>query len=167
MVWATHRDWTAAEVAAALTSTATRIGKRMPSTSSGYGVLDVSRALHAQKIPDSHEPNDWVDAALGQRPLRPGSVVVASLGWAGDRVDAYTVDVPSGATVRATVRRGGRGLALVSLPVGTPQTKLMAVGGLRPRTAPLTLPSGRSLLVVGRREGAGPYTLALSGPSGA
>jgi subtilase family protein len=167
MVWASHRDWTAAEVAAALTSTATRLGARVPSTSSGYGVLDVSRALHARKIPDSHEPNDWVDAALVQRQLRPGSVVDASLGYAGDRVDAYTVDVPRGTTARATLRSGARGLALVRLPANTTDPKLRAVGTMRPQPGPVTLPSGRWLLVVGRSKGDGPYTLAVSGPSGA
>jgi hypothetical protein len=166
MVWATHRDWTAAEVASALTSTATPLGKHVPSPSSGYGVLNVSRALHAQKLPDSHEPNDWVSAATAQRPLRPGSVVVASLGWAGDHVDAYAVDVPKGETVRATLRRGARGLTLDVLPVGTTDTRLWVAAGRRSRASQITLPGGRSILVVGRSQGAGPYTLALSGASG-
>jgi Subtilase family len=166
MVWATHRDWTAAEVASALTSTATPLGKQVPSRSSGYGVLNVSRALHAQKLPDSHEPNDWVAAAVAQRHLRPGSVVVASLGYAGDDVDAYTVDVPRGATVRATLRGGARGLTLDALPAGTTDAKLWAAARGRPRASQITLPSGRSLVVVGRNQGAGPYTLALSGASG-
>jgi hypothetical protein len=166
MVWATHRDWTAAEVAGALTSTATPLGKQVPSRSSGYGVLNVSRALHAQKLPDSHEPNDWVAAAVAQRPLRPGAVVVASLGLAGDDVDAYMVDVPKGATVRATLRRGARGLTLGVLPAGTTDAKLWAYARGHAAASQISLRGGRSLLVVGRNKGAGPYTLALSGASG-
>ena len=129
-------------------------------------MLNVSRALHAQKLPDSHEPNDWVDAAVAQRSLRPGAVVVASLGYAGDDVDAYTVDVPKGATVRATLRRGARGLTLGVLPTGTTDAKLWAYARGHAPASQITLPSGRSLLVVGRTKGAGPYRLALSGASG-
>ena len=83
-----------------------------PSRNWGYGRLDVSLALRTRLLPDSHEPNDWVAAALAQRPLRPGAVVVASLGWAGDTVDAYTVDVPAGTTARAVLRQGGQGVAM-------------------------------------------------------
>ena len=71
MVWATHRDWTAAEVANALVRSATPLGKGRPSRNWGYGRLDVSLALRTRRLPDSHEPNDWVAAALAQRPLRP------------------------------------------------------------------------------------------------
>jgi hypothetical protein len=166
MVWATHRDWTATEVASALVSTATPLTKRVPNLNSGYGVLNVSRALHAQRLPDSHEPNNWVAAALLQRPLRPGSVVVASLGWAGDTVDAYTVDVPAGTTARAVLRRGGTGLTLRRLPIHTTDAAVRAVAGKRPVGSQITLPAGRSLLVVGRGQGAGPYTLALVGAGG-
>ena len=45
MVWATHRDWTAAEVANALVRSATPLGKGAPSRNWGYGRLDVSLAL--------------------------------------------------------------------------------------------------------------------------
>ena len=67
------------------------------------------RAAHPAELADSHEPNDWVAAALAQRPLRPGAVVVASLGWADDTVDAYTVDVPAGTTARAALAAGCAG----------------------------------------------------------
>jgi hypothetical protein len=166
MVWASHRDWTAAEVASALTSTATPLTRLVPNIHSGYGVLNVSRALHAQRLPDSHEPNDWVAAALAQRPLRPGSVVVASLGWAGDRLDAYTVDVPAGTTARAVLRRGGKGLTLRRLPIRATDAVLTGVPRKRPAGSQITLPAGRSLLVVARGQGAGPYTLALVGAGG-
>jgi hypothetical protein len=166
MVWASHRDWTAAEVASALTSTATPLTRRVPNINSGYGVLNVSGALRAQRLPDSHEPNDWVAAALAQRPLRPGSVVVASLGWAGDRVDAYTVDVPAGTTATAVLRRGGSGLVLRRLPIRTTDPALLGVARMRPVGSQITLPAGRSLLVVARAQGAGPYTLALVGAGG-
>jgi hypothetical protein len=167
MVWATHRDWTAAEVANALARSATPLSARAPSRSWGYGRLDVSRALRTTRLPDSHEPNDWVAAALAQRPLRPGSVVVASLGWAGDTVDVYTVDVPAGATARAALRRGGRGIALQVLGAHATDTELAGVARMRPRASPVALPAGRSLLVLSRSQGSGAYTLALSGVSGA
>jgi subtilisin family serine protease len=166
MVWASHRDWTAAEVASALTSTATPLTKLVPNIISGYGVLNVSKALHAQKLPDSHEPNDWGAAALAQRPLRPGSVVVASLGWAGDTRDIYTVDVPAGTTARAVLRRGGNGLTLRRLPIGATDAVLTGVPRKRPAGGQITLPAGRSLLVVARGQGAGPYRLALVGAGG-
>ena len=166
MVWASHRDWTAAEVASALTSTATPLTKLVPNINSGYGVLNVSKALHAQKLPDSHEPNDWVEAALQQRPLRPGSVVVASLGWAGDTRDIYTVDVPAGTTARAVLRRGGGALTLRRLPIRTSDSALNGVPRTRLASSQITLPAGRSLLVVSRTQGAGPYTLALVGAGG-
>ena len=168
MVWATHRDWTAAEVANALVRSATPFSASAPSKIWGYGRLDVSRALRTRQLPDSHEPNDWVAAALVQRPLRPGSVVVASLGWAGDTVDAYTVDVPAGTKAQAVLRRGGRGVAMQVLPVNkADDAKLLDVARLPPRATPLPIPAGRSLLVVARSRDAGPYTLALSGVSGA
>ena len=166
MVWASHRDWTAAEVASALTSTATPLTKLVPNINSGYGVLNVSKALHARKLPDSHEPNDWGAAALAQRPLRPGSVVVASLGWAGDTRDIYTVDVPAGTTARAVLRRGGNGLTLRRLPIRTTDAVLTGVPRKRLAGGQITLPAGRSLLVVARGQGAGPYTLALVGAGG-
>jgi len=165
MLWATHRDWTATEIANALVRSATPLGKGAPSRNWGYGRLDVSLALRTPRLPDSHEPNDWVAAALAQRPLRPGAVVIASLGWAGDRVDAYTVDVPAGTTARAVLRAGAQGIAMRVLPIHTTDAKLRAVAGLA-HISQVTLQAGRSLLVVARAMGAGPYTLALSGGSG-
>jgi subtilisin family serine protease len=165
MVWATHRDWNAAEVANALvrSANATPLGKRVPSTNWGYGILDVRRALHTAKLPDPHEPNDWPAAALKQRPLHPGAVVVASLGYAGDRVDAYTVDVPAGRRGRAVLRRAPRGLVMKRLPVHASDAELEALSRARPGAATVALPPGRSLVVVARNHGAGAYTLALSG----
>jgi hypothetical protein len=93
-------------------------------------------------------------------------VVVASLGLAGEDVDAYMVDVPKGATVRATLRRGARGLTLGVLPAGTTDAKLWAYARGHAAASQISLRGGRSLLVVGRNKGAGPYTLALSGASG-
>ena len=162
MVWATHRDWTAAEVANALVRSATPLSARAPSTIWGYGRLDVSLALRTRRLPDSHEPNDWVAAALAQRPLRPGSVVVASLGWAGDKVDAYVVDVPAGTRAQAVLRRGGRGIAMQVLPVHAIDAKLSAVAGLRagagrPARRPLAAgrgpQPGRGALHAGARWG--------------
>jgi hypothetical protein len=91
---------------------------------------------------------------------------VASLGQAGDHVDVYMVDVPKGATVRATLRRGARGLRLDVLPTGATDLKLRAAARGQSRSSQITLPGGRSLLVVRRSKGAGPYTLALSGAPG-
>jgi hypothetical protein len=166
MLWATHRDWSASEVANALVRSATPLGKGAPSPNWGYGRLDVSLALRTRLLPDSHEPNDWVAAAVLQRPLRPGSVVVASLGWAHDKVDAYVVDIPAGRTGRAVLRRGGEGLTMKVLPIDTSDAKLRAVACSRSRTSQVSLGAGRSLLVVGRCQGEGPYRLALSGASG-
>ena len=52
------------------------------------------------------------------------------------------------------------------LPIHAADAKLNAVAGMRARATPITLNAGRSLLVVARAQGAGPYTLALSGDSG-
>ena len=57
MVWATHRDWTAAEVANALVRSATPLpGGSPPSRSWGWGRLDVRRALRMPRLLDSHSP---------------------------------------------------------------------------------------------------------------
>lgn len=162
MVWATHRNWNAAEVADALVRSATPLGPGAPSRDWGYGRLDVSRALHAVRVPDPHEPNDWVAAARARRPMLPGAVIVASLGYAGDSVDAYPIDIPAGAKVRAVLRRGGRGLTMRVLPLHTTDAVLSAVARTRSHGAQMALPAGRHLLVVGRSTGAGPYTLALA-----
>jgi len=166
MVWATHRDWTAAEVANALVRSSTPLGKGAPSRNWGYGRLNVSLALHTPQLVDSHEPNDWVAAALLQRPLRPGAVVVASLGWAHDSVDAYTVDVPAGATARAVLKEGAKGIAMKVLPITASDAELGAVVHQRPGAPQVPLPAGRSLLVVARAQGEGSYTVAVSGGSG-
>jgi subtilisin family serine protease len=163
MVWATHRDWNAAEVTNALIRSATPLGRGAPSRDWGAGRLDVRRALSATRLPDPHEPNDWVAAALRQRPLHPGTVVVASLGYGGDRVDAFTVVVPAGAKAHAILRKGARGLTLRALSVRTTDAVLGAVPQARGRSSQVALPAGRSLVVVTRAQGAGPYTLALSG----
>ena len=92
---------------------------------------------------------------------------MASLGWAGDRVDLYTVDVPAGtkaqgrpAARRATGSRsaGCRSDATDAVLTGVPRTRLTG--------SQITLPAGRSLLEVTRGQGAGPYTLALVGAGG-
>ena len=164
MVWATHRDWSAAEVASAIVRSATPLRRGAPNRDSGAGRLDVRHALRIARVPDPHEPNDWVAAALGQRPLHPGAVVVASLGYAGDRVDAYTIDVPAGAKARAVLRKGGAGMTLRLLSVKSTDALLAGVARERTRpTAQIALPTGRSILVVTRNQGQGAYTLALSG----
>ena len=97
MVWATHRDWNAAEVANALVRSATPLAQR-PRAEPQLGLRAAGRRRSRcapARMPDPHEPNDWGAAARAQRPLRPGAVVVASLGYAGDAVDAYPVVVPA------------------------------------------------------------------------
>ena len=70
----------------------------------------MSLALRTRQLPDSHEPNDWGAAALAQRPLRPGAVVVASLGWAGDtRRRLHGRRAARARRRRAVLRRGGKG----------------------------------------------------------
>jgi hypothetical protein len=163
MVWSTHRDWNAAEVANALVRSATPLpGGHAPSRSWGSGRLDVSLALRTRRMPDPHEPNDWGAAAVAQRPLGPGAVVVASLGYAGDAVDAYPVVVGGGKGARAVLRRGARGLTLRVLPFHAGDAAIAAVAGARSRGASVAVPPGRHLLVVARSAGAGPYTLKLS-----
>ncbi len=81
----------------------------VPSINSGYGVLNVSNALHAQKLPDSHEPNDWVAAAWPSgRCVRAPSWSPASAGPATS-VDIYTVDVPAGTTARPSCAAAAMG----------------------------------------------------------
>jgi subtilisin family serine protease len=165
MVWATHRDWNAAEVTNALVRSANAkpLGRGAPSRDWGYGILDVRAALHEVKLPDPHEPNDWVAAARSQRPLHPGAVVIASLGYAGDRVDAYTVEVPAHRHAQAVLRRAGRGVTVKVLSIHASDADLAAVSRARSGASRAALPPGNSLVVVTRKQGAGPYTLALSG----
>ena len=165
MVWATHRDWNAAEVTNALVRSANskQLGRGAPSRDWGYGILDVGAALHEAKLPDPHEPNDWVAAARAQRPLHPGAVVVASIGYAGDQVDAYTVEVPAHKRAQAVLRRAGRGVTVKVLPIHASDADLAAAVRARSGATRAAVPAGRSLVVVTRGQGAGPYTLALSG----
>jgi subtilisin family serine protease len=163
MVWATHRNWSAAEVANALVRSATPLGRGAPSRDWGYGRLDVRRALRMPLLADPHEPNDWVAAALAQRPLHVGAVVVASVGYAGDAVDAYAVDVPKGRSARALLRAPARGLTLRVLRLPASDAALRGAARGR-RATQAALPAGRSLVVVARSGGgAGPYRLVVSG----
>jgi hypothetical protein len=163
MVWATHRNWNAAEVANALVRSATPLPRgRAPSRSWGSGRLNVSLALRTARMPDPHEPNDWAAAAQEQRPLGPGVVVVASLGYAGDAVDAYPIVVPAGTQARARLRRGAQGVTMRVLPFRASDAAITAVAGESPRGAQVVLSPGRHLLVVARSQGAGPYTLTLT-----
>ncbi len=70
--------------------------------------------------------------------------------------------MPAGRKARASLRKGGKGLTMRVLPVKATDAMVAAVAGAR-SPAQVALPSGRSLLVVARRSGAGPYTLGLSG----
>jgi hypothetical protein len=88
---------------------------------------------------------------------------VASLGYAGDAIDAYTVDVPAGRTVQAMLRGDVRGLMLGVLPVKAGDERLQALAREGTGASHIALPAGRSILVVARAQGAGPYRLALSG----
>jgi len=103
---------------------ATPLGKGRPSRNWGFGRLDVSQALRAKLLPDSHEPNDWAAAALAQRHLRPGAVVVASLGWAGDTIDAYAVDVPQDQVAAQALAGATR---LPSLELGLEDTRMVGL----------------------------------------
>ena len=162
MVWATHKNWNAAEVANALVRSATPLpGGHAPSRSWGAGRLNVALALRTRLMPDPHEPNDWAAAAALQRPLRPGAVVIASLGYAGDTVDAYPVIVGAGRTAHAALRHAAPALAMQVLPLRASDAAIAAVARSRARTS-IAVPPGRHLLVVARAQGAGPYTLALS-----
>jgi Subtilase family len=163
MIWATHRDWNAAEVANALVRSATPLSRgQAPSRIWGSGRLNVSLALRTPRMPDPHEPNDWAAAAQAQRPLRPGVVVVASLGYADDAVDAYPIVVPAGKKAHAQLRRGAKGLTMRVLPFRASDAEITAVAAKGPRGSRIALPPGRHLLVVARAQGADPYTLALS-----
>ena len=43
--------------------------------------------------------------------------MVASIGYAGDHVDAYTVQVPRGKHAQAVLRKAGRGVSVKVLPI--------------------------------------------------
>ena len=167
MVWATHRDWNAAEVANALVRSANArpLGKAaVPNTDWGYGSLDVRAALHEAKLPDPHEPNDWVAAALAQRPLHPGAVVDRE-----PRLRAAITSTPTRSTCRPAATRApccaGRARRDAARALDPRQRRRPERRGQGAAPVPRasTLPAGRSLVVVARRQGAGAYTLALSG----
>ena len=162
MVWATHRDWTATEIANSLVRSATPLGKEPPSRNWGYGRLDVNKALHTAQAPGSARAQRLGRRGSGQRPLHPGAVVVASLGWAGDAVDAYTVDVPVGTTARAVLRSAAPGISLGVLSTRSKDDALAAVARARTRPTQVVVPEGRHLVVVARSQGAGAYRLVLS-----
>ena len=165
MVWATHRDWNAAEVANALVRSARPLGEGRAQHRVRLRHPRRQRArCTSRSCPIRTSRTTGPRPRCAQRPLHPGAVVVASLGYAGDHVDAYTVDVPAGRNGRAVLRRGGSGVVLKRLPVGTSDVARSQPSRTTARGASqIALPAGRSLVVVARGQGAGAYTLALSG----
>jgi len=86
--------------------------------------------------------------------------VVASIGYAGDHVDAYTVEVPRGRHARALLRKAGRGVSVKVLSIHATDAD---VSRARSGATKAAVPAGTSLVVVTRKQGAGAYTLVLSG----
>jgi subtilisin family serine protease len=105
-VWARHGGWSADQVAAALTSSATPLGRPFPNSTFGYGRLNVAAALRAHPRRDHGEPNDWPSAAFAQPPLvhGPGTSdgLTATVGGRMDPVDLYPVSLRSGERLHVT-----------------------------------------------------------------
>jgi subtilisin family serine protease len=105
-VWARHTGWSADQVANALSSSATPIGRQSPNSTFGYGRLNVAAALRAHPPSDYGEPNDWPSAAFGQPLLvrGPGTShgLTATVGGRLDRVDLYPVSLRSGERLHVT-----------------------------------------------------------------
>jgi subtilisin family serine protease len=106
LVWARHSSWTADQVATALASSATPLGRPSPNSTFGYGRLNVAAALRAHPRLDAEEPNDWPSAAYAHKPLvqGPGTShgLTATVGGRMDPVDLYPVSLRSGERLHVT-----------------------------------------------------------------
>ena len=83
----------------------------------------------------------------------------------GRHVDAYTVDMPAGTTAAPRSQGWAGHDDAGALGDARPTRRSRPSPASARAAAQIALPAGRSLLVVARSQGAGPYTLALSGAS--
>jgi hypothetical protein len=117
-VWTLRPTLTAAQVAAVLRSGARDVAPTGFDNATGFGIVDIPRALAAAAPPvDPAEPNDDVAQvepsqlfALGEPPLttsgRPSGRIAASLDTAEDPRDVYRIWVPARKVVRTKVAGG-------------------------------------------------------------
>jgi subtilisin family serine protease len=135
-VWTARPELTASQLADVLRLSARDIGPPGFDTASGWGIVDVARALTTPAPPsDASEPNDDVEQVkpgrlfqLGQptltSPTKPSSRIAASLDTADDPRDLYRIWVPANRTVRATVAAEGKAAARI----WGPQTSTVSEG---------------------------------------
>lgn len=90
LVWAQNPSLSPAEVRALLRQTARDVGAAGIDAESGYGMLQLDRAVTGTLSRDAYEPNDS-SAAAATFPL--GSQLLAELTTSADE-DWYTIDVP-------------------------------------------------------------------------
>jgi hypothetical protein len=90
LVWAMHPDYKPYQVRAALRQSAKDIGPTGVDNASGYGLLQINRAVTSVLKDDAYEPNDRRDTAK-RFPL--GTKISAELAGGTDK-DWYTVDAP-------------------------------------------------------------------------
>ncbi|MFN2469204.1 MAG: S8 family serine peptidase [Gaiellaceae bacterium] len=130
-VWTARPELDSTQIFTLLRRSARDIGKRGYDEATGFGLLDIPRALRFKAPePDPQEPNDDVDQvkpnglfARGRNPLttpsRPAAALRARLDAGEDPDDVYRVYVPAGRTVVVFVR----GERDVDLEVWGPQTR--------------------------------------------
>jgi hypothetical protein len=114
-IWTARPKLEASQVAEVLRRSARTLGAVRPNNDTGWGLLDLAKALRTPAPPpDPLEPNDdiWYDLPLGlpnagSRPLtsagHPHSVTRASLIALKDPIDVYRVWVPPGGTLTASL----------------------------------------------------------------
>ena len=145
LVWSSHPAWNAAEVTNALARGAH--GRQ----------LDIRAALALPLLADQNEPDDWY-AAARERVIRPPFAVRGALGYAGDTIDGYALNLAKSQTVTVTTT-AGVATALIAPGQARAFTALRVIGGSRLRVR--VGRRGRYVIALSRRRGRGAYRLSV------
>ncbi|WP_337103924.1 S8 family peptidase [Paenibacillus sp. YIM B09110] len=95
LIWAQNPDLKPYQVRALLRQTAKDIGTAGVDSKSGYGLLQIDKAVNANLVMDIYEPNDTSKTA---KRFQLGTSITASL-ESGEDQDWYRIDMPSDGTL--------------------------------------------------------------------
>jgi serine protease len=159
LLFSLHQDWSAAQVASLLETSARRLVAARHDNRSGFGEVSVAAALSAAavaapSVPQAYEPND--DAG-SQAPILRFSTTLHLRGTCSvydDPLDVFRIAVAPGTRLIATLRAAAT-LEMMSYAPGT--TRIAALGSVRAQHAALHAVAGpaatKRLVVVSRRRG--------------
>ena len=150
MLWATHRDWTAAEVANALVRSATPLGRGAPSPQ-----LGLRQARREPGIAHAAAVRLARAERLGRGRTRASGRCAPAPRSSPASAGPATRSTPTRSTCRRAGRRApscagvGRASRCASLPIRASAAQLAAVARMRPATSPVVVERGP--LAAGRR----------------